>query len=191
MSGSFIDSVASAVVAHCHLARLGILGIGCHELLPSETEEDARRHAEVSAMVSNWLVGILAANPLTMRPLIDLHHIELFLVWYCFWRAGRWIDMSNWLRMLCNRLTMRRSSLAELPFIEGGNSIESVFEYVARGEKPEGFCDTSSVYLADFMEMTCACPRVSEIRFWRTSTVVWCSVARTAVSKCKTASQSI
>jgi hypothetical protein len=156
MSGSFIDTVASAVVAHCHLARLSILGIGYHELLPSETEEDGRRHAEVAAMVSNWLVGILAGNPSTMRPLVDLHHIELFLVWYCLRRAGRWLDMASWLRMLCNRLSMRRSNLAELPFIEGGNSIDLIFEYVARGEKPEEFCDTSSVYLAALMEMTCA-----------------------------------
>jgi len=100
----------------------------------------------------------LTANPSAMRPLIDLHHIELFLVWCCFWRASRGADISNWLQMLSNRLFTRRSGLVELPFIEGRNSTELVFECVARGEKPDEFCDVSSVYLTCLMEMTCILP---------------------------------
>jgi hypothetical protein len=158
MSGSFVDTIASAAVAHWHLARLGILGIAYAEGLPIGNEEDALRHQQASIRVSNWLAGILGANPSTMRPLIDLHHIELFLVWVSFLRAGREADMSTWLRILCNRLFMRRSGKGQIPFIEGGNSIQLVFEYIASGEKPDEFCDTSSVYLTCLMEMICALP---------------------------------
>jgi len=100
----------------------------------------------------------LNANPSTMRPLIDLHHIELFLIWSSFLRADRAQDMTTWLTILTNRLMTRRSGLAGLPFIEGRNAMELVFEYVASGEKPDEFCDTSSVYLTCLMEMVCALP---------------------------------
>jgi len=158
LSGSFVDTIATAVVAHWHLARLGILGIAYAESLPKETEDDARRRRDASIVVSNWVVGLLRANPSALRPLIDLHHIELFLTWACLWRAGRIADIVTWMTMLCNRLLMRRSGSGEIPFIEGGNVTELVFEYVASGEKPDEFCDTSSVYLTCLMEMICALP---------------------------------
>jgi hypothetical protein len=158
MSGSFVDTIASAVIAQWHLTRLGILGIAYNEGLSTGTAEYARHHEEMTILVTNWLAGTLEANPSAMRPLIDLDHSALFVTWCCFWHAGRCPDIANWFRSLCNRLTMRRSGLAELPFIEGGNSLELVFECVARGEKPDEFCDTSSVYLVCLMEMICGLP---------------------------------
>jgi hypothetical protein len=158
LSGSYVDTVATAVVAHWHITRLGILGIAYAECLPKETEDDARRRQEASIVVSNWVVGLLTANPSALRPLIDLHHIELFLTWACLWRAGRIADIVTWLTILSNRLLMRRSGLGQIPFIEGGNATELVFEYVASGEKPDEFCDTSSVYLTCLMELICALP---------------------------------
>jgi len=53
---------------------------------------------------------------------------------------------------------MRRSGEGQIPFIEGGNSMQLVFEYVASGEQPDEFCDTSSVYLTCLMEMICVLP---------------------------------
>ena len=108
--------------------------------------------------MSNWLVGLLTGNPSALRPVIDLHHIELFLTWSCLLRAGRLTDIVTWLTILSNRLLMRRSGLGQLPFLAGNNAMELVFEYVASGEKPDEFCDTSSVYLTCMLEMICALP---------------------------------
>lgn len=75
----------------------------------------------------------------------------------------------NWRRFLnellsekaderCVRLTMRRSGLGQLPFIDGHNSIDLVLEFVATGERPHEFCDSSSVYLMCLLELICSLP---------------------------------
>ncbi len=107
LSGSFVDTIATAVVAHWHVTRLGILGIAYTECLPEETADGARPRQEACIVVSNWLVGLLMANPSALRPLIDLHHIELFLTWLCLWQAGRIADIVRWLTVLSNWLLMR------------------------------------------------------------------------------------
>lgn len=73
-------------------------------------------------------------------------------------QVGRDSDAFNWLKMLTNRLLMRRMGHAQIPFIEGQNSLDLVFEYVSTGEKPYEFCDTSSVYLMCLMELICSLP---------------------------------
>lgn len=159
ISGGYIDAIASAVVAHWHLARLGILGVAFNESLPRKTQDESEARQSALATVSNWLVGLLNANPSSLRPLIDLHQIELFLTWSTLMQVSRVNDAFSWLTMLVHRLTMRRSGLAELPFIEGRNSLELVFEAVATNEKPSEYCDTSSVYLMCLMELICVLPQ--------------------------------
>lgn len=161
-SGSFVDTIASAVVAHWHLARLGILGMSYAECLQNKTQnktiDDSDKRQYALNTVANWLTGFLNANPSTMRPVIDLHHIELLLTWGILFQVGREDDLYNWLTMLINRLYMRRSGNAQIPFIEGNNSVDLVFEHVATGEKPYEFCDTSSVYLMCLMELIYSLP---------------------------------
>jgi hypothetical protein len=153
LSGSFVDAIAAAVVAHWHLGRLGILGVSYRECFPARTPEEREKRAEALATVSNWMIGMLNGNPSSVRPLIDLHHIELFLTWGTLMQVGRIDDAFNWLTMLANR-----GRVAELPFIEGHNSVELVFEFVAKGEKPHEFCDKSSVYLMCLQELICSLP---------------------------------
>lgn len=159
LSGSLADTVASAVIAHWHLGRLGILGVAYGECLPKETPEERDEREGALSTVSNWLVGFLSGNPSSMRPVIDLHHIELFLTWCTLAQAGRGNDVDRWLQMLANRLFMRRSGNAQIPFVEGTNSLERVFESVATGEKPHEFCGGSSVYLMCLMELICSLPQ--------------------------------
>ena len=157
-SGSFVDAIASAVVAHWHAARIGILGVSYLESLPDKTPEQQEKKREALLSASNCMTGLLNGNPSAMRPLIDLHQIELFLTWTTLSQIGREDDVFNWLKTLTDRLLMRRTGHGQLPFIEGHNSLDLVFEYVATGEKPYGFCDTSSVYLMCLMELICSLP---------------------------------
>ncbi len=158
LSDSLVDAVATAVIAHWHTARLGILGAAYAELLPRDSDEATETRQRALIDVSNWLVRHLIANPAAMRPVLDIHHIELFLAWAVFMQVGRDRDVYRWLLMLIDRLSVRRAGLAEIPFIEGSNRIELVFECVALGKKPPEFCDGSSVYVVCLMELLCALP---------------------------------
>ena len=104
------------------------------------------------------MVELLNANPSSLRPLIDLHHAELYLAWGTLLHVHRFEDLKNVLYMLSNRLFTRRFGQAHIPFINGRNSIETVFEFAATHEKPDEFCDTSSVYLLCLMELVCILP---------------------------------
>ena len=150
---SGIDAIAAAVVAHWHIARLGILAIGCAELLSNLPEQERQQRAEFLHTIANWLVQLLNANPSAKRPLLDIHHIELFLIWRTLWQVGRKEDIYRWLRELHRRLLVRRAGTSPLPFIEGGNSLDAVFEHVATGKKPPEFCDQSSLLLLCLLEL--------------------------------------
>ncbi len=154
--GTFVGTIVSGVVAHWHLARLGLLSLAIAELLPDPESAEERKDAmRLLHQQANWTAGFLHANPSSMRPTIDLNHIELFLTWLTFRRIGRLRDMLHWFIRLTNGLTMRRFGRAQIPFIEGRNSLELVFESVATGETPPEFCDKSSTYLTCLLELAC------------------------------------
>jgi hypothetical protein len=153
-TGAFLlDAVASAIVAHWHLARLGILAIGLAEFLRPEANGERQMRSESLSTVANWIVGMLNGNPAAKRPLLDIHHIELFLVWHSLWRVGRKEDIYVWLMELGQRLLVRRAGVAPLPFLEGSNSLDLVFEFIAMKQKPPEFCDQSSLLLVFLLEL--------------------------------------
>ncbi|UFS72474.1 hypothetical protein LPW11_09835 [Geomonas sp. RF6] len=153
-SGSWLDAIAASVVAFWHIGRIGILGIGFGEILGGESDEERQRTFLALQAVANWLVGLLNANSAANRPLLDLHHIELFLIWRTLWQIGRYDDIYHWLKGLHQRLLVRRTGSAHLPFIEGYNSLEHVFEFVATGKKPPEYCDQSSLLLLSLIEFS-------------------------------------
>jgi hypothetical protein len=151
--GNYIDSVAVAVVAFWHIARLGILGMSYAELLEATDDEQSKLKTDALRQTANWLVSLLNANPAANRPLLDLHHIELFLIWRTLWQLGRTDDIFKWLHTLRSHLLVRRVGAVPIPFIEGGNSLDLVFEHVATGEKPPEFSDQSSLLVLSILEL--------------------------------------
>lgn len=77
VAGGFVDAIATADVAHWHLGRIGLLALGSYECLPDKTEKGAPIRESALVIISEWAAGLLRSNPAAMRPLIDLHHIEL------------------------------------------------------------------------------------------------------------------
>ncbi len=152
-TGNYLDAVLAAVTVFWHIARIGILAITFAELLPRKTASQKKVRAEAMHRASNWMVALINANPSAQRPLIDLHHLELFLIWRTLWQLGRHDDIEKWLLGLQSHLFVRRAGAVLLPFIEGGNSIELVFEHVATNKKPPEFCDQSSLLLLCLMEL--------------------------------------
>jgi len=106
--------------------------------------------------VAGWLFRLIQANPAALRPLLDIHHIEMFLVWSALWQIGAFGQIAQWLMNLQDRLFTRRSGHAEFPFLESRSSLESVFEFVANAERPEEFQDQSSVFLMCLLELACS-----------------------------------
>lgn len=157
-SGGYVDAIASAVLAHWHIARVGILSVSYFESLPQQNEEDIKYRHAILVNISNIMVKLITGNPSSLRPLLDIHQIELFLIWISLAQIGRINDIYHWFIRLTNRLFMRRVGNANIPFIEAHNSIDLVFEYTAKGEKPNEFCDTSSVYLTCLLELICCLP---------------------------------
>ena len=149
---SYLDATTAAVISYWHIGRLGILGLSFGELMGEKT--DQQRQAKVLAMrtVANQMVSLLNANSATNRPLIDLHHIELFLIWRTLWQIGRVNDIYSWLTILRSSLLIRRAGTIPLPFIDGGNSLDLCFEYAATGERPPEFNDQSSMLLLCLLE---------------------------------------
>lgn len=148
-SMSYLGAVTAAVVAHWHIARLGVLAASYVELLGPESQEGNKG----VQTVANWLVGLLNGNSSSKRPLLDIHHIELFLVWRTLWQVGRTEDIYRWLLELRNRLLVRRIGFVPLPFLEGHNSLDLVLETVAANKKPPEFCDQSSLFLLCMIEL--------------------------------------
>jgi hypothetical protein len=152
-AGNHIDSVAAAVVAFWHSARLGILSMSYSELSQANGDEHKEVMTNALQQISDWLVSFLNANPAAYRPLLDLHHIELFLIWQTLWQSHRADDIYKWLQELQSRLLVRRTGRIPIPFIEGGNSLDLVFEHVATGEKPPEFNDQSSLLVLFLLEL--------------------------------------
>jgi hypothetical protein len=153
-TSSYLDTAASSVRTFWHLARIGILGVTLADFFPFDEEE---KRGAIAAMrkVGNWLATFVSANPSAFRPLIDLHHIEMFVVWHTWWRLERHSDICKWLGAIRNGLFLRRIELIPIPFIEGHSNLDFVFETLATGEKPPEFCDQSSLLILFLLEISC------------------------------------
>jgi len=104
------------------------------------------------------IYNLLKNNPAALRPLIDLHHIELYLIWLIIYQSDRDDTLFSWLSELEFRLVVRRLGFNKIPFIEGRNRLDLVAEYSATGEKPDEFVDSSSYMLMMILELTFCLP---------------------------------
>jgi hypothetical protein len=154
--------VNDAFRAFWHMGRLGLLNIAPQDIDFGEDSKKIMKDRIIK--ISELMVNFLRANPATSRPLIDLHHIELFLVWLILYQAGRDNEISLWLSELENVLTIRRfSSSVNLPFIQSNNDLDSLVEYMVRdGEHIES--DESSSYLILMLIELCFSLRNSKQR---------------------------
>ena len=145
--------INDAYAAYWHLGRLGVLTLAPQDFVNEKLKEGKKMIADLVGRSADWLMKCFRANPATMRPLIDLNHVELFLIWLILWQAGRENEIYKWLSELENRLLTRRIKTATLPFIEGRNRLDLVAEYAATATKPYDFADSSSYLLLMLLEL--------------------------------------
>lgn len=145
--------VNDAYIAYWHIGRLGILTLAPQELIDKENKEGEKLILDILDRSVGWITKCLRLNPASMRPLIDLHHIELFLIWLIFWQSGRNDEIYKWLSELESRLLVRRVGNANIPFIEGRNRMDLVAEYAATSDRPPEYVDNSSYLLLMILEL--------------------------------------
>ena len=154
-NGSQVGSVASAVIAQWHIARIGLLSMGRVEGLPDSTPEERLVKRQALNEVTNWMVMLINANDSCLRPILDIHHIQLVMLLFTFSNAGRLPELAPVLSGLVQRLFLRRIERGDIPFMDGHNSLENFFEQVATGGDEELVITATSFYVLMLLEATC------------------------------------
>lgn len=129
LTGGAIDAIASSYVMYWHIGRLGILA-SAHR-----PADEGQQPGEVVQLVGTWMVMLVNSSPSTFRPVLDIQHVEWFLLIETLRLSGRTHEIPNVLMPLVDRLYLRRIGHSELPFLDGRNSVRNVLEHVAT--KPE------------------------------------------------------
>lgn len=153
-----LNEAASAYLAYWHLGRLGILAMAASELSPPVGHDLRPKAEKVLAKVANWIVQLLNGNPACQRPLLDIHHIEIFLVWRALAILGRYDDLLAWFHDLFQRLLLRRLGKAGCRVIDCRNSWDALFEYLASNEEPHAGFGRSSYLLLMLLELCLGVP---------------------------------
>ncbi len=148
-----LNAINDGYVAFWNLTRLGLFNLAAQEILSQETDVDKQIINKLLFESTEILLKAFRVNPACLRPLIDLDHITIFLLWLPLWQLGRKDEIYKWLFELERRLLMRRVDKAGIPFIEGRNNLELLSEYIATGKKPPEFVDTSSYLLLMVLEL--------------------------------------
>lgn len=158
IGGGMLQEGASSYIAYWHMGRLGILAMAWGEFVQSLPDDEAGPIHELLDRTANWIVQLLNANPSCQRPLLDIHHIEIFLVWRALVQRGRWEDALKWFHSLFEKLLYRRLGKAGCRVIDYGNSWEALFEFLATDEVPYAGFGRSSYLLLMMMEMCLGAP---------------------------------
>jgi hypothetical protein len=107
---------------------------------------------------ANWMTMLLNANVSARRPLLDIHHIEIFLIAECFRTAGRLEDIGEFIVDLQLRLFLRRFGRNDLPFLDSANSLRNVLEQVATKPANSLVSTQSSFFVLALLELCCLIP---------------------------------
>ncbi len=154
-----LNAVNDAYVAYWHLGRLGILGVGVSGLVNMGTEDGRRLYDRNVRRSASIMTKMSRANPSTLRPLLDVHHVEIYLVWLIMLKAQAHQNLYEWLDDLGSRLLTRRlPNHGQIPFMEGRNQLDLVAEFAATGRKPYGYVDDNSCLLLMVLELCCSLP---------------------------------
>ncbi|MBZ0201649.1 MAG: hypothetical protein K8I03_01390 [Ignavibacteria bacterium] len=103
---------------------------------------------------SELIIKCLKSNPAIFRPLIDLHHIQLYFIWIILYQTKKYDEIIDWFYGQETYLMIRRIGNSTVPFIEGRNRLDLVAEYAATNEKPYEFIDDASCLIEMLLELT-------------------------------------
>lgn len=153
---TMVGVAAASTVAYWHIGRLGILSMGVKESVLEETTEQRVSKDYLLREIANFMVRLFNANDSALRPLLDINHVEIALLAFTLANASRLEELSQILGELMQRLYLRRiHDDGDIPFPDGYNSLENVFEQVASGNKLKLVTTDSSFLVLMLLEMCC------------------------------------
>jgi hypothetical protein len=150
--GEFGDATA-VYYSYWHMARLGILALSYVELHTLVGPESTASFRNDFQKVVGWLVGLVKANPAARRPLLDIHHVELYLFWRVLTWAGRNNEVLEVFSDIHHRLLQRRIGNGVVRVIDQSNSWNNLFEFIATKENPSEAFGKSSYLLQMLIEI--------------------------------------
>jgi hypothetical protein len=151
--GSYLGAVAASYTSYWHIGRLGLLSVELAESSGSRMVPEQSMNE-----IADWTALLTSANVSVLRPVLDIQHIEFFLMAAIWRNAGRLGDLALIIEHLVSRLYPRRLGRSSLPFIDGGNSIANVFEQVATQPDPPIVLAQSSFFVLMLLELCCILP---------------------------------
>lgn len=156
-----LTAIRSAHLAFWNMGRLSLFIRLMREIQSELSVQELRpsfQH-EIEHWV-NLLIISLMNNDAIFRPLIDLHHIELFLIWSVMLHEGKIQHIHEWLQKLTQFLAVRRGpkQVWRLPFIESYSRMDMVAEFAVTRERPIGFKDQTSYLVMMLIELSSILP---------------------------------
>lgn len=123
-----LAALNDAYLVFWYLAKVGICFLGYYQLIP-QNENEQKYKEFVLNRCRGWLKNIIQNNPGAYRPLIDLNHIEIYLIWFVLIESGEYNVIIDYFWVLYQYLLVRKLGKTDIPFLEGGNRYELVAEY--------------------------------------------------------------
>ena len=154
-NGSYVGAVAASYVAYWHLGRLGLLSV---QIAASPNDGDPDRQQmrrDRLHEIANWTALLANGNVSVFRPVLDIQHIEFFLLTEVWRNAGRGAETAALMENLLSRLYLRRLGKSDLPFLDGTNSFENVFEELATRPEASLVLAQSSFFVLMLLELCC------------------------------------
>ena len=140
-------SINTSYLAYWHLGRLGLL---C-TFMTDVPDEDYKKNGIIN--FSNYIESLIGNNPSCYYPLLDINHIELYLIFVAYLFSNKRQELFDFFLELGNFLCIRRMERTEIPFISSRNRLDLVAEYVATREQPIEWNEKSSYLLTMLLEM--------------------------------------
>jgi len=143
--------------AYWHMGRLGVLGTALIQHVSVANSANARETLSAACQkIVKVVIGMVNANPACFRPMLDIHHIELFLVWLLLKACGLGHEALAIFTQIHERLVLRRRGNGGVRLIDQNNSWALLLEHIATGEPlSESFGKTS--YLLQMIIEICVC----------------------------------
>lgn len=142
-----LNAISTSFTAYWHLGRLGILFLN---MLHIPTEEKRKK---VLNHYSDYIEKLIQNNPGCYYPLIDMNHIELYIIFIVYSLTNKKEKLYKFFIELGHFLCVRMMHKTRIPFIESRNRLDLVAEYVATNEKPIEWSSKSSYLLTMLLEM--------------------------------------
>lgn len=156
--GEELEDAGGSYRAHWHLGRLGLLSMALSEIIQSHDETSRQVGLAMLHEVQEWTVGLLNSNPSCFRPMLDIQHIEQFLVWRSLAVLNRWEDLEAWLHELTERIYVRYMGLCGITGIDYRNSWELLMDDLSGTDPRQSIPTASSYLLLMLMELCLSLP---------------------------------